>query len=494
MPRNVGKRLVGREAIFGPPGTGKTHTLIGRAEAALKRGVDPEQMVFVSYTRRAVHEARERLVKVREHPFPGARTLHSMAYKLLNLSHSEVLQDSHLEDLSELTGNPLSRSQDLPIWDGTMGDRSLALWELARARELPLADVYRRVNPEDLPWEFVSGFVGQYEAFKRARGLTDFGDMIRLVQPQEFDAQAVFVDEAQDLTTAQWALLERVLGHVPYWCVAGDDDQSIYRWSGADPARLLQWNGKQEVLPRSYRLPQRIKHLADLVTARMHSRVPKQYRAVRGGGDVRWVSDLSRIDLSEGSWLLLARSRYQLVEWRKLARQQGVVYTLANGEWSWKLPAVRAAVVYERLRKNQSCDRTDAINLLQFVPHHVNLTPGERKYRWQDFGFPDKEHTWMEALTLPLWDAEYVRALRRRGESLNQPGRVRISTVHGVKGAEADHVAVLTDLSSKVVRGAQADPDAEMRVQYVAVTRAKHTLLLVEPTTPRHWDFPGLDF
>lgn len=488
-------RKVVREAIFGPPGTGKTHTLIGRVEKHLQSGADPERVVFVSYTRRAVLEARTRLVKTMDHSFPGARTLHSMAYKLLSLGHSDVMQAHHLEDFSEMTGNELHWGiTDSPVWEGSMGDRALALWELGRARDLSLEDIYHRVGPEDLPWEFVSSFIAQYEDFKRLRRTVDFADMIRMVPETPYPADAVFVDEAQDLTTSQWKMLERTLGHVPYWCVAGDDDQSIYRWSGADPQRLLQWKGRKEVLPLSHRLPERVKRVADSVLQLMHNRVDKTYAANRPGGRVQWVQDVGQIDLSEGSWLLLARSRYQLREWRQLARQQGVVYTLSNGDWSWKLPAVRAAVVYERLRKGQSCDRQDATNLLQFLDHPVKLQPIQVKFQWADFSFGSKDHTWMEELNLPLADAEYVRALRRRGESLNQPGRVRISTVHGVKGAEADHVALITDLSERVSLGAQMDPDAELRVQYVAVTRSKKSLFLVEPSTPRHWQFSLLDF
>lgn len=487
---------VTREAIFGPPGTGKTHALIDRATDALKGGLDPAEMLFVSYTRRAVQEARTRLVEIDDHPFPNARTLHSLAYHVLGLSHSDVVQSKHLEEFSELTGNDLSWGiADAPVWEGSMGDRTLAIWELCRARDLTLDEVYRRLNPEDLPWSFVRDFVDQYQTFKKRRGLLDFGDMIQQVPPQPYPVEAVFVDEAQDLTTAQWHLLDRLVGHVPRWCVAGDDDQSIYRWSGADPHRLLNWRGRVTMLPKSHRLPERLRQLALRVTQRMHYRVPKRYKAVRPGGVLQWVNDPSAVDLSEGSWLLLARSRYQLREWRKLARQQGVVYTLANGDWSWKLPSVRAAVVYERLRKSQSCTRSDALVVAQFVSsHQVPLPLGKDRYTWDDFGFSSRERTWMEALDLPLADAEYVRALRRRGESLNQPGRVRISTVHGAKGAEADHVALLTDLSERVVRGAQADPDAELRVQYVAVTRARQTLLLIEPSTPRHWEFPAIDF
>jgi DNA helicase-2/ATP-dependent DNA helicase PcrA len=90
---------------------------------------------------------------------------------------------------------------------------------------------------------------------------------------------------------------------------------------------------------------------------------------------------------------------------------------------------------------------------------------------------------------MPLRDREYVRALRRNGESLSEEGRVVISTIHGIKGEEADNVLMLTDVSDKVNRASQVDPDAELRVQYVGVTRARESLVLVQPKSQYFWDF-----
>jgi superfamily I DNA/RNA helicase len=175
---------------------------------------------------------------------------------------------------------------------------------------------------------------------------------------------------------------------------------------------------------------------------------------------------------------------------RELARQQGVVYTLTSGEWSWSLPYVRAAVVYEKLRKGQRVLRNEAKVMSPYLTSPLpDRLPNE--LAWGDlFGDDLLESTWMTALpNMAVGDREYVRALRRSGESLSKPGRVRIGTVHSVKGAEADNVALLTDVSLRVQHGARVDPDSELRVQYVGVTRAKHTLHLVQPTTPTHWTF-----
>jgi len=75
----------------------------------------------------------------------------------------------------------------------------------------------------------------------------------------------------------------------------------------------------------------------------------------------------------------------------------------------------------------------------------------------------------------------YEKCLRRDRRALYEPARVRIDTIHGAKGAEADYVGILPDLTSRIERGMAEDPDAEHRVWYVAVTRCKERLYIARP-------------
>jgi DNA helicase-2/ATP-dependent DNA helicase PcrA len=72
-------------------------------------------------------------------------------------------------------------------------------------------------------------------------------------------------------------------------------------------------------------------------------------------------------------------------------------------------------------------------------------------------------------------------ALLRRGVKLSQPPRIRLSTIHGAKGGEADHVLLLMDLSPKFAKEYARNPDNVHRLFYVGITRAKQTLHLVLP-------------
>jgi DNA helicase-2/ATP-dependent DNA helicase PcrA len=478
--------------LLGPPGTGKTTALMAALEEVISRGVDPARIGFVSFSRKAIDVARGRAAN----QVPGAdlshfRTIHSTAYHLAGLERSDVLQREHLIEFGELVGIPFTENtdDDLVLWEGTIGNRCLALAGLAAARNTTLRCEWEKARLDDMPWELVARTVGAYEKFKQAHGLWDFNDMIGKAEGQ-LDIDVLFVDEAQDTSSSQWKLLRGITKNVKEIYLAGDDDQAVYAWSGADPTQLLNFRADSVTLPHSYRLPRSVKAIADKLARRIRVRVPKDFTAREAQGRVSWVSEPDMIDLRKGKWMLLARSNYQLRALRELAQRQGVVYTLPGGDWSWNIPAVRGAQAYEKLRKGQPITPRELKSMYPFLHEKPNVDVKRETYMWQDVFTHDRNVNWMNGLpVMPLRDREYVRALRRNGESLSEEGRVVISTIHGIKGEEADNVVMLTDVSDKVNRASQVDPDAELRVQYVGVTRARESLVLVQPKSQYFWDF-----
>ena len=89
---------------------------------------------------------------------------------------------------------------------------------------------------------------------------------------------------------------------------------------------------------------------------------------------------------------------------------------------------------------------------------------------------------WYEALDqAPKRKVEYIRKMRANGEQLNKKPRILLSTIHGVKGGEAQNVILLTDLSLNTQKGYERNPDDENRLFYVGATRAKENLHIIEP-------------
>ena len=86
------------------------------------------------------------------------------------------------------------------------------------------------------------------------------------------DVDAALVDEAQDLSRLQWRVVRHAFTNAARLFVAGDDDQAIYQWSGADVESFLNLKGEREVLGHSHRLPKLVKATAARVIARVARR------------------------------------------------------------------------------------------------------------------------------------------------------------------------------------------------------------------------------
>ncbi|MDR0239585.1 MAG: UvrD-helicase domain-containing protein [Deltaproteobacteria bacterium] len=206
------------------PGAGKTRVLVGRLAHLLHQGVRASQLVALTFTRRAATELEERL---RHTLGPAARlptadTLHALAYSMW---HKLSTQPPML--LSEDAALRLFRAvnPDVPA------RRIRKAWErfsLARERLQPC--------PED-----IAPARGRYEDAKAELGLADYTDLLefwlaRLEEGAPRPWRHVLVDEIQDLSPLQWALIRALLPPDGQGFFGiGDPDQAIYAFRGAQP-------------------------------------------------------------------------------------------------------------------------------------------------------------------------------------------------------------------------------------------------------------------
>ena len=196
--------------------------------------------------------------------------------------------------------------------------------------------------------------------------------------------------------------------------------------------------------------------------------------------------------MEKGEWLVLARTNYLLEEVDEYCRNEGWFFEI-KGRASIPQVKVRSVVLWERLSKGGSISVSECANILKYIkvkkPKKLETldTSLLLKYKNVKKLFPDlpKGH-WFDVFTLlSVKEISYIRAMLRRGEKITKQPRIRLSTIHAAKGGEADNVVLLTDITTRVYKNYQQNPDDENRVFYVGVTRTKENLFLIEPQTTR---------
>lgn len=482
------------KVVFGGPGTGKTTHLLGIVEQALAAGTPATQIAYMAFTRKAANEAKTRAAKrfgVAAKDLPFFSTLHSMAYRQLGATGATIMGAEDYNELGALLQVQFTASYNQlegPPTTGPKGSRMLQVVGYARSRHITLEQAWRHAG-EGVNWFELVQLQGALQEFKTQLGKRDFHDLIDqyAAEGAALPVQLGIIDEAQDLTVRQWQAVYQAFRGCPAVVVAGDDDQAIYRWSGASVETFLQLahepGVERTVLSTSHRLPRRIFEAANRVSARISNREPKLWNPSDREGRVEWIATPGDIDLSTGTWLLLARNSYHLSDFVFACRLQGVKYSTATGS-SVSPKAVKAIRGWEQLRKGRAVNGATMRAIAG-----LNLGMDEARYKDGDSysagdlpGDPEHMGIWHDTLQgIPLAEREYYLAIMRRGERLQDPARVTVGTVHSVKGGQAENVVLRVDMTRRSYTGYMSNPDDEARVFYTGMTRAQENLYLVAP-------------
>jgi DNA helicase II / ATP-dependent DNA helicase PcrA len=278
--------------------------------------------------------------------------------------------------------------------------------------------------------------------------------------------KAIFIDESQDLSPIQWKMFDILKNKTDDIYLAGDDDQAIYAWAGADVDRFIDEPADDEqVLEQSRRIPKAVQELSEIVLNRIEGkRKNKKYLPRDEEGSVEKIFNLDQIDLHTGNWLILSRTGSRLIEIMDLLREKGIYYQTKKGK-SFKVNLYKSVLNYE---KSKDCPLTDA------------ELSDIKEYTGKDI--INHDIPWYEAFEkAPQNEIQYIRLMLSNKEKLSLEPRVRLSTIHAAKGGEEDNVILILDNARKIRRAVQDSPnkrDEEHRVWYVAITRAKQKLYL----------------
>jgi DNA helicase-2/ATP-dependent DNA helicase PcrA len=519
------RAVAGPVAIIAGAGTGKTRVISRRTAFAIASGVVPaDQVLVVTFTDKAAGEMMERL---RSLGLPGvsARTFHAHALSQLRhfwpLNHDgaplpEILS-TKLPILSRLARGLPGHYRFTPAKD--IADEI----EWAKSRRVDpagygvAAEAARREPP--LPVDLFLRAFADYERAKVRAGRIDFDDMlIGTVDMLEGDSDAAeivrarkrwfSVDEYQDTNPLQQRLLELWAGGRPDVCVVGDEDQTIYTFTGATSDYLTSFAERHAgtrviALTENYRSSPEVLDLANrLIAAAGRSKLLTATRpsgprpTIRGHAtaeaELSVLAAAIRTLLDGGTTpeevAVLVRTNAQLAPIEAALTRAGIGYRV-RGLGFWRRPEVRAAIeLVGRAGTGTGESLAEAVRGLwvEELGYEEGAASergeaGERAAALETLASIVADHVAAD----PAADRDALLAdLRRRSgaEETSTAAGVELATYHRAKGLEWDAVFLpMLEEGFLPIRQAFDDDAAleeERRLLYVGITRARVHLAL----------------
>jgi DNA helicase-2/ATP-dependent DNA helicase PcrA len=564
--------------LFGGPGSGKTTALLDRVEDLLDDGVDVQDILVVSYTRAAAAEVRERLAeRLDESPRAlqgNVCTMHAKAYELLNLSRGDVVGEDDKAEFCEDYGvefeDEYGGAGRRTARSTTLGNKIIATsqwlqrtrrdvadwydvpfkWDVEEVRLPPDIDPnaqegnkYTPTWPADDDRVDVPNVIRAWRSYKGDNDLVGFADMLERVKGRSLvpHVDYLVIDEFQDITTLQYDVYEEWKPHMEGVLIAGDDDQVVYAWQGADPDLLLDEDVDDDVvLPNSYRLPSTVLNVVNKEIRHIEKRQEKDLHPRIEGGSVEGVASPSMLDLvrnvrytvdddDDGSVMVLFRARYQMFQFIDEFIGEGMPFSMLTDQRMWTDRLTQYVRAVEKLDAESPLTGMEARRLADMLQESAFGTNDRDDLfdflddRQEAAGVDDLAELEIQAGEISdhapfVPDGPSAGDMVRKVTSFQRksvkayfdgeyagmdPSRIRVGTIHSAKGREADHVFVATDLTEKVVEQMAAsvedptavdgveeftkrtDPvpvltDNERRVFYVGMSRARERLVLLE--------------
>lgn len=496
------------EIILGPPGTGKTKTCLDIVERELGDGVHPDRIGLITFTRRGAREAAERAASkfsMQPRDLRYFCTIHSLCFSSLGASNGDVLEGKKMVEFGDWLGVEVSEHRSMEegnTYGFTQADRALFMENLARVRCIPLEQQYAE-NPDGLAWSFVERVSRGLAQFKKDRHLVDFTDMLAIFIAADWTPgfEVLIVDEFQDLSELQIRVVRLLARGARRVVFAGDDDQAIYKWAGAAVDTFVDMPGRVRVLGQSFRVPRLAQAVTQKIIGRVDHRREKNWLPRPEDGVINRIQRVEQVDYSGQDILILGRNAFVLNGVMAHMRRQGIIFEW-RGHNSVKMQILEAIETWESLRAGKDVGADEVVKMYEYftsgptgVKRGHKQLPGfdtyERVYLsdLQSRGGLSRVDIWHEAMErIPPEEKAYLLRARKRGESLRKKPRVRVSTIHGAKGGEADHVVLVRDMAPRTYAEMKQQPEDEHRVWFVGASRTKREMTIVAPRSSMYYD------
>lgn len=375
--------------VLAGAGTGKTRVLTSRIAHILEQQKAwPSQILSVTFTNKAATEMKERVAKMTAHDLQGLwlGTFHAIGARILR-RHANLVgleegftiidPDDQLRVLKQILeaegmDHKKQETKTYAYMINTWKDRG---WQPEQVSKTAMLDAA-------LDFDKSVSIYAQYQQRLKVVNAADFGDLLlhpltifqsypEILSFYQNQFKYILVDEYQDTNTVQYLWLRLLAQGHQNLCVVGDDDQSIYRWRGAEVGNILRFekdfpNAKTIRLEQNYRSTGHILGAASTLIANNKGRLGKTLWTNAGNGErvmikglldgreeARWIGetieDYHRRGTSYNDMAVLVRAGFQTREFEESFMSLAIPYRIIGGLRFYERQEIRDAIAYLRL-------------------------------------------------------------------------------------------------------------------------------------------------
>lgn len=379
-------------------GSGKTRVITERIAYLIKNGIEPNNILAVTFTNKAANEMRERITALlKEKPKQLViSTFHSFCVRVLKLDIDKLGYKKNFSIYSSSDSRTLIRNILREVKVNTLNyDENLFAWYINRYKNNLIKP--NEVVPHDDLEKIAKRVYEVYQNYLKGYNAVDFNDLINLTIdlyihfPDVLDKyqerfKYIMVDEYQDTNLAQYKLTSLLASKYKNIVVVGDDDQSIYAFRGADVSNILSFENEYPeakiiTLNKNYRSTKAILEAAHAVISNNTQRKAKEVVAVNDEGippvimpcederdEAQFIAEnITQTAISKNlnyeNFAILFRMNSQSRIFEEALRFRGIPYTVVGAFQFYERKEIKDILAYLNLFVNPE----DEVSLLRVI-------------------------------------------------------------------------------------------------------------------------------
>ena len=394
--------------VIAGAGSGKTRVLTARICHLIEIGVDPYNILAITFTNKAANEMKERIDKQLGYSNVWTSTFHSMCARILRMDCERIGYSKDFTIYTDLESERVVKRVLTAYPQADPKRKGDYLWHISRAKTLAMSpeDYYRAIEKDDNDAYNIFEVYKRYEAELKQCNCLDFDDLLLktvelfktcpdVLERYQNRFKYINVDEFQDTNKLQYDIVKMLSKKYGNLFVVGDEDQSIYSWRGAEIRNILDFpkdfpSAKVFKLEQNYRSTTSILKAANNVIKNNANRNEKTlwseikddnsieyYEAYNDRDEAtnvaRAINTLHRNGASYSEMAILVRANSVTRQFEEELNLHGIPYKVFGGFRFYERKEIKDTLAYVRLAINPS-DNDSILRVVNYPKRGIGNT------------------------------------------------------------------------------------------------------------------------